>query len=51
MISFRAPGALAERLNEMENRTDFIRKSISQSFEMMDEALAAKSEVKPAAKE
>ena len=32
MISFRAPGALADRLDEVENRTEFIKKSIAEAL-------------------
>lgn len=50
MVTFRAPGPMARRLGELENRTDFIRKSISSSFEQMDKALEARGEVIPAAR-
>ena len=32
MISFRAPGALADELEKVENRTEFIKKSIAEAF-------------------
>ena len=32
MISFRAPGPLAEQLEGMENRTDFIRQALTRAF-------------------
>ena len=32
MISFRAPGALADELEKVENRTEFIKKSISEAL-------------------
>ena len=32
MISFRAPGALADKLDEIENRTDFIKSSIDKAL-------------------
>ena len=32
MISFRAPGPLAEQLEEMENRTEFIRQAVSDAI-------------------
>ena len=33
MISFRAPGALAEKLEGMENRTDFIRRALDKAMQ------------------
>lgn len=32
MISFRAPGALADKLDEIENRTEFIKSSIDKAL-------------------
>ena len=32
MISFRAPGALADELEKVENRTEFIKKSIAEAL-------------------
>ena len=48
MISFRAPGALAERLNEMENRTDFIRKSLSKAIKETEAGPVGLGEMMPA---
>lgn len=48
MVTFRAPGPMARRLAGMENRTEFIRKSIFRSFAQQDEALADKAQVIPA---
>lgn len=48
MISFRAPGALAERLNEMENRTDFIRKSLTKAISEREAGPVSLGEMMPA---
>lgn len=48
MISFRAPGSLAERLNKMENRTDFIRKSLSKAIREKEAGLVSLGEMMPA---
>ena len=48
MISFRAPGALAERLNKMENRTDFIRKSLSKAIKEKEAGPVSLGEMLPA---
>lgn len=36
MISFRAPGVLADRLDSLDNRTDFIRGSLKRSLDAHD---------------
>ena len=38
MISFRAPGPLAEKLDGMENRTEFIRKTLDTAIRSQDKA-------------
>ena len=38
MISFRAPGPLAEKLDGMENRTEFIRNTLDTAIRSQDKA-------------
>ena len=48
MISFRAPRALVECLNAMENRTDFIRRSLSKAIREKEAGPVSLDEVIPA---
>ena len=45
MIAFRAPGSLARALDNMENRTDFIRKTLSRALDRKDREPAGIGEV------
>ena len=49
MVSFRCPGALADRLKEQENRTEFIRRSLAKAVREQEAALASLGEVTGAA--
>ena len=50
MISFRAPGALADRLDEVENRTEFIKESIAKALREKEFGIAKIGDVMPAGK-
>lgn len=50
MISFRAPGALADRLDEVENRTEFIKESIAKALRDKEFGIAKIGDVMPAGK-
>ena len=45
MIAFRAPGSLARALDSMENRTDFIRKTLTRALDRKDREPAGIGEV------
>lgn len=48
MISFRAPGAMADSLDQMENRTDFIRRSLSKAIKENESGPISLGTVTPA---
>ena len=50
MISFRAPGALADRLDEVENRTEFIKGSIAKALREKEFGIGKIGDVVPAGK-
>lgn len=50
MISFRAPVALADRLDEVENRTEFIKESIAKALREKEFGIAKIGDVMPAGK-
>ncbi len=50
MISFRAPGALADKLDEIENRTEFIKSSIDKALRERESGIGWIGGVVPAGK-
>lgn len=48
MISFRAPGPLADRLDQMDNRTEFIRKTLSKAVKEQENTPDIMDEIIPA---
>lgn len=50
MISFRAPRALADRLDEVENRTEFIKESIAKALREKEFGIGKIGDVVPAVK-
>lgn len=50
MISFRAPGALADELEKVENRTEFIKESIAKALREKEFGIAKIGDVVPAGK-
>ena len=49
LFTFRCPGDLADRLDEQENKTEFIRRSLSKAVKEQDGALASLGEMTSAA--
>ena len=48
LYSFRCPGELATRLDEQENRTEFIRRSLSKAIREQDNGPTSMGELTPA---
>ena len=48
LYSFRCPGKLAARLDEQENRTDFIRRSLVKAVHEQDNGPVSMGEMTPA---